>query len=219
MEDFKVSGSGNMIGGEYGNIRISGACKISGDISCQSIHISGSTKTEGNIVCKADAHISGAFKGKDLSCSELKVSGSSKFGAVKGSSIKVSGAMTADSVEAENVSISGKTEIQGLLNAEKIQINAGAKVGSIGCTELTANTELRTVKILWGLIEFNNDLSNGLKAEVIEGDRINICYTEAETVRGADITIGKGCKIGRVEYTNTCTVDAEASVKELVKTS
>lgn len=217
MEDYKIAGAGCMVGGEYGNVRVSGSCKISGDISCESIHVSGSTKSEGNIDCRAEARISGAFKCKDLSCTELRVSGSAKFGALKCGTAKVSGSVSADSIEADTVSTSGKLEVKGLLNAESITIGGGAKIGSIGCTELKVNSDCHTVKIFWGLIEVYKGEDKGLKTELIEGDKIDISYTQADIVRGADVIIGKGCRIHRVEYTGTCTVDSEATVDELEK--
>lgn len=217
MEDFKIAGSGCMVSGEYGKVSISGSGKISGNISCESIHISGSAKSEGNVDCKAEARISGSFKCKDLSCTELKVAGSAKFGELKCGTVKISGSVSADSIEADTVSTSGKIEVKGLLNAESITISGGAKIGSIGCTELKVNSDCHTVKIFWGLIEVHKSEDEGLKTELIEGDKIDICYTQADIVRGADIIIGKGCRIHRVEYTGTCTVDSEATVDELEK--
>lgn len=216
MNDFKISGSGQMIGGEYGNVRISGSCKITGDIMCESIHASGSTKSDGNIVCKGDMQVSGAFAGGNVTADGIKISGGSKFGNVKGGNVKISGAVKASAVEADNACISGSVKIDGLLNAENIYIECDdSEIGSIGCTELEVNLHGESGKALFGIIKTKH--CRALKTDVIEGDKIGICYTEANTVRGKDVVIGKGCKIGRVEYTGTCSVDADAEVGELAK--
>lgn len=218
MNDFKISGSGQMIGGEYGNVRISGSCKIAGDIMCESMHVSGSAKSESNIVCKSEMHVSGSFKGNDISCAELKVSGASKFGNVKGGSVKISGALKASAVEADNAYISGGVKIDGLLNAENINIECDdSEIGSIGCTRLEVNQHGNSGKAWFGIFKVGH--CRALKTDVIEGDKINICYTEANVVRGKDVVIGKGCKIGKVEYTGTCSVDANAEVGELIDQS
>ncbi len=217
MNDFKISGAGQMIGGEYGDVRISGSCKITGDIRCESIKVSGSTTSDGNIVCKGDMRISGAFKGGDVTANGIEISGGSKFGNVKGGNVKISGSVKASSVEAENACISGSVKIEGLLNAENIYIECDdSEIGSIGCTELEVNLHGESGKAVLGI--FKTKHCRALKTDTIEGDKISICYTAANTVRGKDITIGKGCKIGRVEYTGTCTVDADAEVGELTQT-
>ncbi len=218
MNDFKISGSGQMIGGEYGDVHVSGACKITGDIHCESIKVSGSAKSDGNIVCKGDMRISGAFKGGDVTANDINVSGGIKLGNIKGGNVKISGGIKASSVEAENACISGSVKIDGLLNAENIYIECDdSEVGSIGCTELEVNLHGECGKAILGIFKAKH--CRALKTDTIEGDKISICYTTANVVRGKDVTIGKGCKIGRVEYTGTCTVDVEAEVGELVDRS
>ena len=43
-------------------------------------------------------------------------------------------------------------------------------------------------------------LAKELTAEVIEGDKVEIEYTQADVVRGNHIKIGPGCKVDLVEY-------------------
>ncbi len=42
-----------------------------------------------------------------------------------------------------------------------------------------------------------------LRTNSIEGDRVELEYTTAMVVRGKEVIIGEGCKIDRVEYTET----------------
>ena len=37
----------------------------------------------------------------------------------------------------------------------------------------------------------------------IEGDDVDLEYTEADVVRGRRVRIGEGCSIGRVEYSES----------------
>lgn len=244
-ENLSLAGAGTVTTGEYGRVSVSGSCKIKGDISCESFSASGSCGGTGNIKCDGDFKCSGAMHltGEVICGGEFKVSGASSFdgdieahiikiaGAVKGRSfradiIKLAGAIGANGdVEAEEAHISGGGDITGLLNAEKIDIrfngnNNRLKVGSIGGSEIvvdhdsSVNSEIR----IFGIPIYSKKSSGGkLIAGTIEGDSITLNVTEADVVRGKNIIIGKGCKIGRVEYTDTYECDESSAVAEAVK--
>ena len=51
----------------------------------------------------------------------------------------------------------------------------------------------------------------------IEGDDVDLEYTQADVVRGRRVRIGEGCSIGRVEYSES--LDAwDGTVGEAVQT-
>lgn len=56
-----------------------------------------------------------------------------------------------------------------------------------------------------------------LNAERIEGEDIRLEYTRAAIVKGSRVHIGKGCSIGRVEYTEAFSADAMAEVGAFYK--
>lgn len=234
--NLNASGATHLQGGEYGDARVSGALKVSGDISCDSLRCSGSTKIDGALVCVGAVECSGSVKvagdasigylrhsgsfaceGNVVCTNEIESSGSTKIdgdltmgnGGFSGSCI-VGGALHAGvlrcsgkvqvskGLEAEAFTASGVTEIGGLLNAEKIEISLGGKceVADIGCSTL--------------LVKKNHSFSFSkftLRANSIEGDDVELLATKAEVVRGKNVRIGKGCEIGRVEYSENLEID------------
>lgn len=64
-------------------------------------------------------------------------------------------------------------------------------------------------KLLEGLFTGNKSI---LKANLIEGDEIELENTEAEVVRGDKIKIGLGCRIGTVEYRSSLQIHPQSEV-------
>lgn len=117
-------------------------------------------------------------------------------------------------VEAEAVRISGMAGIPGLLNAETVEIaaNRGIRIGSIGGGSIRIYQPQQ--KSLLGL--FRSSCSCA-QAGDIEGDDVDLEYTQADVVRGRRVRIGEGCSIGRVEYSES--LDAwDGTVGEAVQT-
>lgn len=243
-ENLSFAGAGTITSGEYGRVSVSGSAKVRGDISCESFSASGSCGGTGNIKCDGDFKCSGAMHltGEVICGGEFKVAGSASFdgdieahiiriaGAVKGRNfrgdiVKLAGAINANGdVEAEEAHISGGGDIAGLLNAEKVDIRFNGncnrlKVGSIGGSEImvgndsSVNSEIR----IFGIPIYSKKGSGKLIAGTIEGDNITLNVTEADVVRGKNVIIGKGCKITRVEYTDTYECDESSTVAEAVK--
>ena len=177
-----------------GEVRSSGSSKVTGSITCESLSCSGAVKCEGSILSRGRIHSSGA----------MKVSGS-----LEGGEVDVSGGL-----EAEAVRISGMAGIPGLLNAETVEIAAdrGIRIGSIGGGSIRIYQPQQ--KSLLGL--FRSSCSCA-QAGDIEGDDVDLEYTQADVVRGRRVRIGEGCSIGRVEYSES--LDAlPGTVGEAVQT-
>ena len=244
--DMRISGSSTMPGGEYDRVSISGSGTVQGDLRCQSLSCSGSARVQGDVDCAGEVRSSGSSKVtgsitcESLSCSgavkcegsilsrgrihssgAMKVSGSLEGGEVDVSGgleaadircqeLRCSGAMNVSGgVEAEAVRISGMAGIPGLLNAETVEIaaNRGIRIGSIRIYQPQQ-------KSLLGL--FRSSCSCA-QAGDIEGDDVDLEYTQADVVRGRRVRIGEGCSIGRVEYSES--LDAwDGTVGEAVQT-
>lgn len=103
-------------------------------------------------------------------------------------------------VEAESVHLTGSAVIQGLLNAETVEISAsrGIRIGSIGGSSIRIYKP--TQVSLLGL--FHGSVSCAQVGD-IEGDDVDLEYTQADVVRGRRVRIGEGCSIGRVEYSES----------------
>lgn len=231
--DLKLSGATTFTGGEYKDIRISGACKITSDVTCESIHVSGASKIDGNV--KAD---------------ECKVSGSCKItGGIQAGEMKISGgAAVEEDVVAKSASFSGGTRVGGFVKADSLKVSGELKVGrDIECEDffLSGSCEAGTVNVercemkLGGPTRFNElvgasikvyqgsgsgrfslksffsggNAQGTLKVQVIEGDDIHLENTTCERVSGNNVEIGPGCRIKTVEYGTKLTVH-DSSVVE-----
>lgn len=230
--DLHISGVSAMPGGEYDAVSISGAGKIQGSLLCSSLRCSGSGKVYGDVHCSGEMAVSGAVDvegsvwSEELRCSgvcrltgDLEVHRLWTFGSLKiggklsGEDLQVSGTLQGSALhcreiaasgklrlthglEAEKVRISGIAEVDGLLNAEIVEIQPTrfSHLTDVGGSEIRILDMDRSVGLC---------VSGCLSAQSIEGDTIELEYVKADVVRGKHIRIGKGCKIGRVEYSGS----------------
>lgn len=220
-ESFKISGSGKICGSLLADeFRISGYGTVEGNLKCKDGKISGSGKVCENVEAEefkisGSGTVEGDFKGKDFTISGTGTIG----GKVSCDEIKVSGIMNAHkSVEGENIDVSGAIKCVGMVNAEKITINlnGSSSIGEIGAREINVKESLGSGFLGWIAKAFGNNYGR-LDVKVIEADDIYLENTDADVVRGARIIIGKGCKIGRVEYSESLKILNAEDVKEKVQ--
>lgn len=203
-EDLRCSGSAKVQGDVdcAGEIRCSGSSRVTGDITCQELHCSGSTQCEGSLRAQGQVHSSGVLKiDGSLEGGEVDVSGSLEAGEVRCGRLHCSGvARVSGGVEAESVHLTGSAGIQGLLNAETVEISAcrGIQISSIGGSSIRIYkpTQISLLSL------FRNTVSCA-RVGSIEGDDVDLEYTQADVVRGRRVRIGEGCSIGRVEYSES----------------
>lgn len=238
----RISGAGHLPGGEYESIHISGSAKIDGDAVCQEdvhvsgaatakgdlaakeIHVSGSLQVEGDIHAEAvrisgSAHVAGGME----VCGEMRVSGSAHIcKAARIQQLRAAGSLRLDEgVECERFETHGGFAIQGLLNAEQIEIEVGGacQAGEIG------GESVRVYRSATAVNTFLSRLLNGarragrLSVETIEASQIDLEATRAKVVRGRDVRIGADCEIDRVEYSGACEIADGAVVRESAKVS
>ena len=231
--NMNISGSSTMPGGDYAKVSVSGCGKIIGDVKAEQMVCSGVAKIEGNatigkLTCSGacsfqqdltvteKATFSGASKVLGTcKCHEMLCSGATKLEQnVSCNTLKLAGVIkVAGDVEAESVYLDGAVSIEHLLNSEEIFLKSRntSTINEIGCSKLTVKK---------GRISFWNALFHPKKKVLItnsiECDSCDLEGTEATIVRGSTIVIHKGCKIERVEYTQSCTA-AKGTVKEMVK--
>lgn len=237
LQDLKISGSGMASGGRYNDIKISGSGHITGDVECNDFKTSGSSKTEGSIKAKhigvsGSSHIIGSVETE-----EIKISGSVKIdGDVKSANVKISGGAEIEgNLHAEEIDVSGGIKIKNDCEAELFKARGGFSIGGLLNAE---NVDIRhdgrcTVKEIGGEhieIRLGNDWNllskvvrylftdaGLLETASIEGDDIYLEGTQAKIVRGNKITIGRDCRIDRVEYKDSLNIQDNAAVKEQVK--
>ena len=201
----KLSGVAHTGGGIYENVKIEGVANINGDIECSNMDVQGVSSFSGNVAC-TKLHIEG-------SC---KVSGG-----IKADSCKLAGLLNAGGdLEAESFTGSGSFQIAGALNAEDIDVSFvyGSSANEVCGQDIRIRKESHN-----GATEFIMDLipwrhkGKSFRCNLIEGDRIDIEFVKAGTVRGKHVKIGPECKIELVEYHEEITIHPSAMVGKTVK--
>ena len=236
-----LSGAGQLSGGDYTRVSISGAGKVTGDLKAEALRISGAGKVEGRTdALSITVSGSGAFGGEVIA-EEMRVSGAARIdGAVKVKELKSSGSYRAKEsvsseyvktsgvlrvggdVEADIFKASGGFEIEGLLSADKVEIRLGGRcyakeIGGAKIDVRRGGYRERGI-LLDGLVRMLSGRGTAeLRATSIEGDEIHLEDTTADVVRGTRVEIGPGCRIGEVEYSETLDVHSDAEVKKQTK--
>lgn len=194
-----------------GEARCSGAVKVEGALGCGSLHSSGSTHCL-RLDCVGEAHTSGSMVvEQQLEAGLLHSSGALRTGSIRCGELRSTGALEAAEVEAESADISGAARIPGLLNAETVSIRSGGAVdiGSIGGSSIRiVPGESRG----WGLLR--RAAPGRARVGTIEGDDIILENVEARVVRGRRVTIGAACRIGQLEYSESCQMAPDAQVDQ-----
>jgi len=237
--DLKIDGSGSAPGDEYNSVKINGAGRIIGDTVCREFRINGSGNVDGNLDLE-DGRINGTGTiDGNVKVKQLKITGSGQIrGTVSGDNITVSGSVTigenldvqivkiegsakiGHDCNAENFNSDGTFEIGGLLNADEINIklyHSKSRAREIGGERIRVVTGssagFNVLKTIFTLGMYNPIL----EADSIEGDEIYLENTTAKVVRGSNVTVGKGCNIGLVEYKSVFQQAGDAKVGEAKK--
>jgi len=235
-----IAGAGKISGGTYERISISGAGKVEGDVTAEEIRISGAGKIDGRVEAKEVEASGSIVVTKDLVADEMKVSGSGRIeGHARVKELKCSGSLHAGRLSCDYIKVSGRLrvtgdveselfkasggfEIDGLLSADKVEIDLGGRcqareIGG-GKISVTRGGWKDRGLLLDGIVRlFVGAGSAELRTSQIEGDEIVLEETIADVVRGKTIEIGPGCQIGRVEYTESLTVHPSARVGDQAK--
>ncbi len=235
-----ISGSGRIEGGTYGTVKIAGSGRVVGDLTAEEFKAAGSAKVEGNLRAQK-FEAAGSFRCEgDLEVEEGEAVGSCKvLGRIKAKELKLAGAIHAKSiaggylraggalsveenVEVDTFRLTGAFEVGGLLSADRVEVELEGRASAreIGGEKILVRAGQKS---LGGLITsalsllFGQSSVKELTAEVIEGDEMELEATQAQLVRGGKVKIGPGCRIERVEYTESLEVAPGAVVKEEVK--
>jgi len=219
-ENFGASGSVKVAGGvSCDRFRASGSARVDGNVSAGELKASGATSIKGNVDAKA-LYASGSFKaeGGVTVEDEVRVSGSSSFGGpIRARDVRATGSLKAGKgIECEVLTVMGAFDVEGLVNAGTAEIDmAGpSRIDEIGGERVTVRR--RGLLSVLGL-QLPFGLGGFLTANSIEATSVSLESTRAKEVRGAEVVIGSGCEIDRVEYSQSLDVAEDAIVREKVK--
>lgn len=203
--DFECSGRMEISGsGSFKNVKTY-ILQSSGKFSADSLYVKGKYESSGT------GRITGKIKANNAEISGTFITGGNAvFGRVE-----IGGRFDCEGdAQAENFKIYGPVSVKGLLNAENINIKLGQrtyknKINSIGGTNIKVEIS--------PLVLFKKKAAVLSVAESIEGDDIYLENTECPLVVGKNVYIGEGCKIGKVQYYNSCRVSDGAEIEKVEK--
>lgn len=234
-----ISGSGQLGGGMYRDITISGSGNVNGDVNALEVKVSGSAQFRGNVSSES-VKVSGSAKFKGhIDTGDCRFSGSGTVdGHLHARTISTSGSLSCKEdvraeeiiingslqargdVEAESFEASGGFNIKGLLNASTVKVNMHGKsfVQEIGGDRITVrinplNFISRLIANLFNSFGYGHGW--GLQSELIEATDVSLEWSAVGVVRGNCVRIGPGCNIGLVEYAESVYIDPKANVRDV----
>ncbi|MGV8082086.1 MAG: polymer-forming cytoskeletal protein [Coriobacteriia bacterium] len=232
--DMKINGDGSLSGGTYGTVTINGAGSVNGDLDAVTYKINGTATSTGRVLAQSiTVNGSGTFNGP-VQANAMTVNGDASVRGGVGigrllvrGNLSVSGGMalheadvkgflkTGGDCEAESFIGEGGFTIGGLLNAGVIDIKVYGPCSAreIGGERIVIRRPGSGLSSLTQLFTFWAE--KRLTADTIEGDSIWLENTTAKVVRGRDVTVGAGCVVDVVEYTETFTPAEGAQVKDV----
>jgi cytoskeletal protein CcmA (bactofilin family) len=229
-----ITGHGEIPGGRYRSVTITGQGRVSGDVAAESVVVQGSATiagsvTTGTLEVSGELHIAGHVQAEranldgfahvqgDLRSQQVVLTGAHTVsGDVLATDIEAHGQLTVNgAVEADRVvlEIAGDCRL-GSVRAHAVQVRPAPTQGQ---TQITlrrgrAVTRIRTSGELPGGEE------RKLTAGTITGEDVHLELTSAQRVTAARVTIGPGCTIATVEYGESLQVDPGATVARSSKT-
>ncbi|MFF2889788.1 hypothetical protein [Paenibacillus sp. NPDC057967] len=217
LPNLRMNGVIRAAGGTYDHVYVDGVGRIAGDVRAASAaRVNGVLTVEGSMdtpELRADGklNIEGALKGRMININGIVKTESH----VLAESIRISGILKSDgNVEAEKVQLHGAIKVEGLLNAGEMELGLShmeSRASEIGGESIRVR-RLSGSSWKWLLKWIIPGNETRLVANVIEGDDIQLEYTHADIVRGQRVMIGKGCRIGRVEYRDQLTRHPDAEI-------
>lgn len=193
----QILGAGTVGAGNFKNVVINGTGSITGEITAESLSINGLAKSCENITAEK-VEINGTFSGRNVKSKKIVIRGLGEFGGnLESEKVEINGSIKCGSINAEEVEI----KLKGFGNVNEI---VGSKV----------SVRVKEPLIIIMNVQITPSI---LKTKLIEADEIYLENTEADVVSGSVIQIGRGCRIGRVEYRESLKVSDSAKVDQIVK--
>jgi cytoskeletal protein CcmA (bactofilin family) len=216
--DARINGDGTVAPGTYGTIVLNGAGTITGDVTCRELKINGAGRCRGSVTADVvTVNGTGTFDGP-VQAAELSVSGTADVHAGIGAGVlKVRGTVSADGgIHARDIDLKGDLRTGGGVKADKLfgegrfAINGPLEAGDIdlrihgksSASEITC--ERMILKVPDGITAVFSAFSDReLAAATVRGGELELISVVASLVSGTKVTLGEGCRVGRVEYSDT----------------
>jgi cytoskeletal protein CcmA (bactofilin family) len=231
LHDIAINGSGSSGGGTFNKVTIRGEGTITENVTCTTFKTFGTSEIKESLEADqfsvfGESKVKGSCTAPnlkvmgqltvegDVTSKNTKVRGSLEIGNdFKGDVADVKGELTVKGgAELERLSLTGRLQVSGMLNAGDIDLQLkydDSHVDEIGGEKIQIRR--KTAPLPFGKSE------GMFQAKVIEGDDLYLEYTKADVVRGKRVSIGKGCEINLVEFSQTLKKSGNPVVKEAKK--
>lgn len=247
MNTINFGGIGKVSGGEYEDVSLSGLNTVKGSIIANTIRIYSRSTIEGSVkadsmTIKGISNIKGKLnvrflnntgylKVKDKSICESIISNGKYYTAesIKTYAFKSDGILESIvDIEAENFNSNGQIIVNGALSVKTANIT----IIGFGCinrikaenlkiykgTDISVNPIIFTfIKPFLAIKNCRNIILNRLTVDEIDASQVEAEYTYAKVIKGDIVKIGHGCKIDRVEYTQSIEVAEGSKVRKKVR--
>ena len=237
--DMKFMGESTHPGGHFRDIAVMGRTRMDGDVVCRSFSCMGEAQVRGSLqsgrtrimgqtrvggpVDAGDFSVMGrmdcaaTLRARKLSCmGELDV-----HGQVDAEAARVFGKMTVQGdCNVDEFHSRGIFEVSGLLSVDHLLVrpHGPCRAGEIGGARIEvrrAGGVLDRIPLVgWMRSCLFGGSRSRLEVESIEGDDVSLEDTTAKVVRGARVRIGRGCRVGVVEYRDSLRQEDDGEVGE-----
>ncbi|WP_100487936.1 hypothetical protein [Sporolactobacillus pectinivorans] len=230
-KNLTIMGESSTRGGKFDKVRVMGECEVHGNLETESCKVMGECAVDGNMSCGYFRNMGEVTVSGQLAADEMRLLGQTTV--KEQCSVRKSGIfgelICEKSMSGEEAHVHGMLHVRGNVSLERLDMKGGIFVdGLLNCGTIEIlmkfdadnyvheiGTESISVKKKHSI--FNHGSLINFQVDTIEGDDIDLEYTTARVVRGARVSIGTGCKIDRVEYSEQYTLQKHAEVGRAVK--
>ncbi len=236
----KIKGKGNIPTGEYEKIEIDGKALLSGQVACSSFESKGRVSGE-ELSCGGELRVQGraAFSG-EVTAREVHGGGRLSFGALKASErITLRGRVRVEKTlqtkwlaTLGHFTVDGEIEVRGLTALGRIEAGAvraescrvhfsdGGAMDSVAADRIELMPRYIDHVFRWDrLIRRFIAWTRGIfrVATSVEGDTVTLGRVVCPLVTGRTVTVGDGCEIELVRYSEKVEISKLAKVGRVEK--
>ena len=240
--DINVMGDSTREGGRWRNINVMGDLSVRGDLRCAAMNCMGELGVEGTYQARRTNVMGEADLGADADAGDLNVMGTLRCrarlrarrlscmgdvdvaGVLDADEVKVMGVLrTRGDCNVDDLRSSGSFDVGGLLSVDRMEVSLWdrCRAKELGGSRIRVHRRRGflgffrvwdSLRSVWG----DAAREQILEVDEIEGDDLDLENVHARVVRGGNVSIGSGCRIGRLEYSGTFRRHASAQIGEVV---
>lgn len=210
MDDIKISGMGDVPGGEYRTVSVSGMGKCTGALSAQNVTVNGTFKCLGSMDSRSTS-VNGTLKCEGpLHAEHFSCNGMADLLADSVANTLTVGGMVhvkAAKLEGAEITVTGILQADGQICADSVKVTGVVKAGEIVGDRISIRSH--HVSLLKMFLPSTASLSS---AGLIEATTVDLEGVKAGAVNGRDVTIGPDCTIDSIDCTGTLRIHPSAAV-------